>query len=111
MSSYKVLCNDQCQAWKNGGLSNACTAQNKLTDALRSYYGFTSFRPGQLEALLPVAHGQDTFVRMPTGGGKTLCMFLVPLSISCDAMGIFISPLVGLIQQQVCTFLLILFPF
>lgn len=120
MSSYKVLCSDQCQAFAkglvpqtrtSGGLSNACTAQNKLTDALRSYYGFASFRPGQLEALLPVAHGRDTFVRMPTGGGKTLCMFLVPLSISCDAMGIIISPLVGLIQKQVCTFLLILFPF
>ena len=64
-----------------------------------------------LEALLPVAHGRDTFVRMPTGGGKTLCMFLVPLSISCDAMGTTISPLVGLTQQQVCTFLLILMRF
>ena len=92
------------QTRTRGGLSNACTAQNKLTDALRSYYGFASFRPGQLEALLPVAHGWDTFMRMPTGGGKTLCMFLVPLSISFDAMGIIISPLVGLIQQQVCTF-------
>ena len=70
------------QTRTSGRLSNACTAQNKLTDALRSYYGFASFRPGQLEALLPVAHGRDTFIRMPTGGGKTLCMFLVPLSIS-----------------------------
>ena len=91
--------------------SNACAAQKKLMDALHSYYGFTSFRPGQLEALLLVAHGRDTFVRMPTGGGKTLCMFLVPLSIGSDAMGIIISPLVSLIEQQVCTLILILILF
>ena len=110
MSNSKVLCSDRCQAWTGNGLSNACTGQRKLTDALHSSYGFTSFRPGQLEALLPVAHGRDTFVRMPTGGGKTLCMFLVPLSIGSDAMGVIISPLVSLIEQQVCT-LIILIPF
>ena len=49
------------------------------------------------------AHAQDTFVRMPTGGGNTLCMFLMPLSMSSDAMGVIISPLVGLIEQQVYT--------
>jgi superfamily II DNA helicase RecQ len=106
MSNSKVLCNDECQAWKSGGLSNACTAQIKLTDALHCYYGFTSFRPGQLEALLPMAHGRDMFVRMPTGGKTVPCAI-----VSCDAMGIIISPLVGLIQQQVRTFLVILFPF
>ena len=97
----KCCCSDQCQAWKGDSTSNACAAHNKLMDTLRCYYGFTSFRPGQLKALLPVA--QDTFVRMPTGGGKTLCMFLMPLSMSSDAMGIIISPLVGLIRQQVYT--------
>lgn len=111
MSISKLLCSNQCQAWASDGSSNACAPRNKLTDALHSYYGFSSFRPGQLEALLPVAHGQDTFVRMPSGGGKTLCMFLVPLSVSSDAMAIIISPLVGLIEQQVCTFMLIFIPF
>ena len=38
---------------------------------------------------------------MPTGGGKSLCMFLVPVSLGCGAVGIVISPLVGLIEQQV----------
>ena len=55
--------------------------------------------PGQLEALLPVAHGKDVFVCMPTGGGKSLCMFLIPLSPGKAAMGIIISPLIGLIEQ------------
>ena len=78
-------------------------AQPKLEEALHSTFRHTSFRPGQLEALLSVAHGKDVFVRMPTGGGKSLCMFLVPVSLGRGAMGIVISPLVGLIEQQVST--------
>ena len=78
-------------------------ARSKLEGALRSTFQHTSFRPGQLEALLSVSHGKDVFVHMPTGGGKSLCMFLVPISIGCGAVGIVISPLVGLIEQQVST--------
>lgn len=78
-------------------------ARPKLEGALRSTFHHTSFRPGQLEALLSVSHGKDVFVRMPTGGGKSLCMFLVPISLGCGAVGIVISPLVGLIEQQVST--------
>jgi superfamily II DNA helicase RecQ len=79
-------------------------AQPKLEGALRSTFRHASFRPGQLEALLSVSHGKDVFVRMPTGGGKSLCMFLVPISLGRGAMGIVISPLVGLIEQQVSTY-------
>ena len=98
----ELLCSNQCRAWANDtSLSRTCTAVKKLTEALSLYFGFSSFRPGQLEALLPVAHGKDAFVRMPTGGGKSLCMFLMPLTVSSAAMGVVISPLVGLIEQQV----------
>ncbi len=69
--------------------------------ALLKYFGHSTFRPGQLEALLPVVHGNDAFVRMPTGGGKSLCMFLVPLSISDVAVGVVVSPLKGLMDEQV----------
>jgi len=72
-----------------------------LESVLRDTFHFQSFLPGQLEAVLAIAHGKDVFVRMPTGGGKTLCMYLVPLSISDEAMGIIISPLIGLMEQQV----------
>ena len=96
----KLLCTSHCRAWLNDTSSGSCAAGMKLAQALQSYFGFACFRPGQLEALLPVAHGQDAFVRMPTGGGKSICMFLMPLALNSDAMGIIISPLVG--QQVSC---------
>ena len=73
----------------------------KLKATMQSHCGCSNFRPGQLEDLLPVVHGRDAFVRMPTGGGKTLCMFLPPLAMSPIATGLIISPLVALIDQQV----------
>ena len=97
----KSLCKIHCQAWNNAISSDVCSARSKLTEALQTHFGYSTFRLGQLESLLPVAHGQDTFVRLPTGGGKSLCMFLLPLSMGSNAMGIIISPLVGLIEQQV----------
>ena len=100
----RLLCRNDCPVWLRGGTSSyseECTARQKLGETLRSTFHHASFRPGQLEALLPVAHGQDVLVRMPTGGGKSLCMFLIPLSLGKAAMGIVISPLVGLIEQQV----------
>ena len=99
--ALQLLCTVNCPVWSNGKLGDQCAAQQKLQNILRNTFHYQCFRPGQLEALLPVAHGKDVFVRMPTGGGKSLCMYLVPLSISREAMGIVISPLVGLIQQQV----------
>ena len=57
-------------------------AKMKLELALRRYFRHESFRPGQLEALIPIAHGKDVFVRMATGSGKTLCMLLPPLATS-----------------------------
>lgn len=72
-----------------------------LLSVLRNIFHHNSFRPGQLEAVMQVAHGKDVFVRLPTGGGKSVCMFLVPLAMGGEAMGIVISPLIGLIDQQV----------
>ena len=69
-----------------------------MKDALLQYF---KHEPGQLQALLPLAHGKDVFVRMKTGGGKSLCMFLVPLAMRDNALGIVVSPLVSLMDQQV----------
>ncbi len=95
-----ALCSSECPVW-TGSSEGQCTAQVLLQAMLRDVFGYQSFRLGQLEALLPVAHGKDVFVHMATGGGKSLCMYLVPLCVSSEAMGIIISPLVGLVEQQV----------
>lgn len=65
------------------------------------YPAFPSFRPGQIEALLPLIHGRDVFVRMSTGSGKSLCMFLAPLALDDTASAVVISPLSALMDQQV----------
>lgn len=78
-----------------------CAARERLQEALVLYFQHVEFRPGQLESTLPALHGKDVFVRMATGSGKSLCMFLVPLSHSSTAMGVIISPLKALMEQQV----------
>ena len=80
---------------------SVCCCQGKLQRALHKFFKFSSFRPGQMEAARAILHGHDTFVRMARGSGKSLCMFLAPLSKSETAIGVIISPLNGL-QQQVC---------
>ena len=69
--------------------------------ALRESFKHENFRPGQLSALMPVLHGKDVFVKMATGAGKSLCFFLVPLAVSSQAVAVVISPLTGLMEQQV----------
>ena len=68
---------------------------------LTAVWHYAALRPGQLEAVLPILHGRDAFVRMATGAGKTLCIFLAPLA-SSDGMAVVISPLNGLMDEQVC---------
>ena len=87
---------------KNGVVDTSqCPAIAKLKSTLRSVFHHAAFKTGQLEAMLPVAHGRDVFVRMPTGGGKTLCMFVPTLATSSTAIGLVISPLIALVDQQV----------
>ena len=51
--------------------------------------------------MLPVFHGHDVFVRMATGAGKSLCMFLAPLVARENGIGVVISPLNGRMDEQV----------
>ena len=97
------LCTADCPL-ANGQLLEPlerCNAYLRLVVALQFFGGLTSFRPGQLEALLPIAHGKDCFVRMATGAGKSLCMFLVPLAHDLPSVGVVISPLNCLMDEQV----------
>ena len=79
-----------------------CSCSSKLKDVMQQFFGYSTFRPGQLEASLSVLHGHDVFIQMATGSGKSLCMFLGPLAKSAEAIGVVISPLNGLMEQQVC---------
>ncbi|NLT07738.1 MAG: ATP-dependent DNA helicase RecQ [Solirubrobacterales bacterium] len=70
-----------------------------LDAALRQYFGFDGFRPGQREACEAALAGRDVLVVMPTGSGKSLCYQLPALMR--DDLTIVVSPLVALMQDQV----------
>lgn len=70
-------------------------------EILKSSFGYDTFRPLQLDAINAVLAGKDTFVVMPTGGGKSIC-FQVPALILPN-LTVVISPLISLMQDQVET--------
>ena len=80
---------------------DGCPAYTRLQTVLTDCFKYSSFRPGQLAAVIPVLHGRDVIAKMATGAGKSLCFFLVPLARSRTAIGVIISPLNALMDQQV----------
>ncbi len=74
-------------------------AKPDLKEALRNYFGFDSFK-GEQEAIIHnLLNGNDTFVIMPTGGGKSVCYQLPALIM--EGTAIIISPLIALMKNQV----------
>jgi ATP-dependent DNA helicase RecQ len=70
-----------------------------LDEALKEFFGFDSFKGMQRDVVQSVLDGKDTFVIMPTGGGKSLC-YQLPALIE-DGTAIVISPLIALMKNQV----------
>ena len=70
-----------------------------ILSALEQYFGFKAFKGTQEKAILSLLSGRDTFVIMPTGGGKSLCYQLPALML--PGCAIVVSPLIALMKNQV----------
>ncbi|MCK5029104.1 MAG: DNA helicase RecQ [Bacteroidales bacterium] len=74
-------------------------ADISLKDSLKKHFGFSAFKGNQEVVIRNVLDGNDSFVLMPTGGGKSLC-YQLP-SLIMDGTAIVISPLIALMKNQV----------
>ena len=79
--------------------SVAPTKRFDLHKALQEYFGFDKFKGTQEKAIESLLAGHDTFVIMPTGGGKSLC-YQLPAMVS-EGVALIVSPLIALMKNQV----------
>lgn len=80
-------------------IKNANNHAHDIYSALHEHFGFEQFKARQEEAIHSLLNGNDTFVIMPTGGGKSLCYQLPALIL--EGCAIVVSPLIALMKNQV----------
>lgn len=78
--------------------------KEKATQLLRRFYGYSSFRPMQLDVITSALNGRDSVVLMPTGGGKSIC-YQIPALMEGNGVTIVVSPLIALMKDQVTALL------
>jgi ATP-dependent DNA helicase RecQ len=84
-----------------GTTGAAAVTNGTLAGILERYWGYSSFRPLQREAMDAVLSNRDSLLVLPTGGGKSLC-FQAP-AMARDGLAVVVSPLISLMKDQVDT--------
>eukprot|EP00775_Hariotina_reticulata_P003370 gene3370-3645_t len=85
--------------------ASTCTqyarSEGQLLQALKSHFGFDTFRPSQKEAITATLEGRDSLLILPTGGGKSLT-FQLPALVKGNGITVVVGPLMALAKDQVC---------
>jgi len=77
----------------------AAEEETRISNAVQDLFGFDGLRPGQLETMARVLHGENVLTVLPTGGGKSLC-YQVPAMLATEGLTLVISPLIALMKDQ-----------